>query len=544
MVKHDFRVRPADWFSSTQRAPATGPLIVQMNDEDFPTRFLEDLLTQGVTTTPATSPISSTAIVDPTAQPLYQPVQRLINVALMKISCSTLMYPRVDPTRILSSGMVIRRIGLSTGQMYAWMKTPQGTFSWQPLNEATEHLDPDPTLRPQLSSGDPVADRGLAAMALSAALAESTTPVFVAPPATCTALGSTVLYGMIPTASSEVSDTPPGSPGSIPASSILSSLPSMLHSGQSPNNPPDIPISNQTIDYRWLNDDFLEVAYPPSTGTGTPPLPVANPIVADVQSFTQSLRFLHTTVNAFDGTPAAKAILCVLNRHQVTFDPSQNLPAQGMGDFYLKAKAALLDTNGYATANYTPPTLVMPTGWDWLTNQDQDDLVAAILVKNTANSATVLTPTGRFQDNTRQYQLRMFARLKGETPTCPPELVWSHYSQPFRIAGWFESGSRAHPPVPLPDPTADYMQNAKPNCSFQVPGNLMAAMQGTTLSGLMKGAGGGGGLSLGWICGFNIPLITICAFFVLSIFLSLLNIIFFWLPFIKICIPFPEPSED
>jgi hypothetical protein len=60
----------------------------------------------------------------------------------------------------------------------------------------------------------------------------------------------------------------------------------------------------------------------------------------------------------------------------------------------------------------------------------------------------------------------------------------------------------------------------------------------------MKGAGGGGGLKLDWICGFNIPLITICAFFVLSIFLSLLNIIFFWLPFIKICIPFPSPSPS
>jgi hypothetical protein len=69
-------------------------------------------------------------------------------------------------------------------------------------------------------------------------------------------------------------------------------------------------------------------------------------------------------------------------------------------------------------------------------------------------------------------------------------------------------------------------------------------MQGASLSGLMNGGGGGGGLSLDWICGFNIPLITICAFFVLNIFLSLLNIVFFWLPIIKICIPFPAPSSS
>jgi hypothetical protein len=63
------------------------------------------------------------------------------------------------------------------------------------------------------------------------------------------------------------------------------------------------------------------------------------------------------------------------------------------------------------------------------------------------------------------------------------------------------------------------------------------------MSGLTSGSGGGPALKLGWICGFNIPLITICAFFVLNIFLMLLNIVFFWLPIIKICIPIPAPSN-
>jgi len=37
----------------------------------------------------------------------------------------------------------------------------------------------------------------------------------------------------------------------------------------------------------------------------------------------------------------------------------------------------------------------------------------------------------------------------------------------------------------------------------------------------------------------SIPIITICAMIVLMIFLILLNIIFFWLPFFKICFPVP-----
>ncbi|HEX7677348.1 MAG TPA: hypothetical protein VF713_04445, partial [Thermoanaerobaculia bacterium] len=72
---------------------------------------------------------------------------------------------------------------------------------------------------------------------------------------------------------------------------------------------------------------------------------------------------------------------------------------------------------------------------------------------------------------------------------------------------------------------------------------LMNAMQGSSLSGLSSGSGpSGGGPQLNWICGFNIPIITICAFFILNVFLSLLNIVFFWLPFVKTCIPFPQTT--
>jgi hypothetical protein len=41
------------------------------------------------------------------------------------------------------------------------------------------------------------------------------------------------------------------------------------------------------------------------------------------------------------------------------------------------------------------------------------------------------------------------------------------------------------------------------------------------------------------ICSFSIPIITLCALIVLMIFLSLLNIIFWWMPFLKICFPIP-----
>jgi hypothetical protein len=189
----------------------------------------------------------------------------------------------------------------------------------------------------------------------------------------------------------------------------------------------------------------------------------------------------------------------------------------------------------------------MPTNWDWLNAGDQSDLITALLNSLAAQAANpasnLLSPQGRFQDSTRYYKLRMFFRVKPQSGACPPRLVWSQYSDTFQIAPWHATGPRVPAPIPLPDPTSAFLQSAKPNCSFLVPGSLMSAMQGTSMSGLMSGSGGGSGLGLQWLCGFNIPLITICAFFVLNIFLSLLNIVFFWLPMIKICIPFPSPSS-
>jgi hypothetical protein len=185
----------------------------------------------------------------------------------------------------------------------------------------------------------------------------------------------------------------------------------------------------------------------------------------------------------------------------------------------------------------------MPLAWDWLNDADESDLGNALNAALVPRFKTLVAPQGRFQDDTRRYRLRLFVRLKGDQPHCPPQLVWSDYSDEFLIAPWHASGERTHPPVPLPDPTSAFLKKAKPNCTFQVPGNLMSAVQGTSMSGLLKGSGGGGGLGVQWICGFNIPLITICAFFVLNIFLTLLNLVFFWLPFIKICIPFPAPSS-
>jgi hypothetical protein len=42
---------------------------------------------------------------------------------------------------------------------------------------------------------------------------------------------------------------------------------------------------------------------------------------------------------------------------------------------------------------------------------------------------------------------------------------------------------------------------------------------------------------LGLICSFSIPIITICALILLLMIVSLLNFVFGWLPYLRICFP-------
>jgi len=96
--------------------------------------------------------------------------------------------------------------------------------------------------------------------------------------------------------------------------------------------------------------------------------------------------------------------------------------------------------------------------------------------------------------------------------------------------------------IALPDPSEQGMLQAlKPNVAFLVPPSLQNLLSGAAKD-LMEGKKSGGAADSGltWICAFNIPVITICAFLVLNIFLSVFNLIFGWMASMKICLPFPK----
>lgn len=518
------------------------PVLLQMHDTDFPAHFLQDL------SHPDQPAVSSTQTVlssDGSPATLLQPVQRTVHLAMIELNCETLGLPPVAPTRVQSAGLVIRRVYRRPAQPravdevhslpLAWVHTAGGSFDWVRLKHGQECLDPEPTKRPALQSGWTELNQALAAMQLSSVNTEVFTPAFVAPPEVCNALGRTVVYGLVPTASSEVSDAQPLPPSFTDADDrqrLSDNLPPFLKSG-----PVAPPLPDTTVTAQWLSDDFLE--------NQQPPLGQSN--IALFQNFTATLRMLQSVFGAFDGTPEGDRIVALLNNYDVVQNTTvtDSAGAQvtvatsvALGTFYSEAADALLGANSSATSSVR-----MPVTWPTLGSQDQSSLLDLLIAALQPQASKVLAPQGRFQDPSRFYTLRIFLRLKPETPGCPTQLVWSLPSEPFRIAAWYEGGGRPHPPIVLPD-VQNLRAMAKPNAFFAVPASLMNAMQGANLSGLMKGSGGGGGITIDWICGFNIPLITICAFFILNLFFSLLAIIFFWLPFFKICIPIPVPKPS
>ena len=135
-----------------------------------------------------------------------------------------------------------------------------------------------------------------------------------------------------------------------------------------------------------------------------------------------------------------------------------------------------------------------------------------------------------------------------ERPRCrraDKRQIVSNPTQPFQMAPFFDSDAPVRPAkIALPvDTSIAGLRNFPKNVSFLLSDELrkqMSRIDGCGVSDVEDGnIKGEGGISLGMICSLSIPIITICAFILLLIIVQLLNIVFWWIPFFKICFPIP-----
>lgn len=135
-----------------------------------------------------------------------------------------------------------------------------------------------------------------------------------------------------------------------------------------------------------------------------------------------------------------------------------------------------------------------------------------------------------------------FLRLVYEHDPCDP--VLSDPTPAFTFAKFFDPDAPARPiRIELPSIKPKDLRKYKRGVGLQFSpelNNLINRVNTDMLKGNgLSPAGAGANLSIAFICSFSISITFLVAIIVMFIFLILFNIIFWWLPFIRICFPIP-----
>ncbi len=541
-------------------ADSDHPAVLQRNDEDFLEAVLEGCRTPGGRRELRAS-IASARNKQQVLK-LFQPIQRQFHVALMEAWCPRPGEPRIDPARVESAGLVVRRVrrdGART-RYEGWMRSSGKLRGWTVVERAGgDSVDPEHVRRlAHGATGVANVDRALQLAARAQPdnlLDEHVVPMFIAPPDVCRDAGQTLFYGIVPTTSAEIAETPVSFDDAFGANMI-------------PFGPTDQEFTNHLVEgLRGLPMDFPlkgEPLHPgwfeavETTGDARPETmaePHWNALVTctevspgvfknvpsgagrQLQRFIALLRQVVIEFDAFPEQPTVESqrLTRELDRIRLPLElkPNQSVPDTVVATTFLdQARRILLE--GTVT-----PGVAMPASWPSLPASQARDLAAAMSTSMRKRFAEVKPRPARFDEPGAQYVLRAFVREKA-SGACPAQMHWSAYSEPFVIAQWYEGAGA--PPLQVTLPDLSDLKRLKPNVSFVLPPSLQGLLTGSPKD-LLEGKGKPGTGGLMWICSFSLPIITLCAFIVLNIMLGMLNLIFNWMAYIKICIPFPKKVE-
>ncbi len=214
--------------------------------------------------------------------------------------------------------------------------------------------------------------------------------------------------------------------------------------------------------------------------------------------------------NLRDAPPAPPAGAITVNAGYLGYKRANGVVTEGQ--FHLRVREALEEEKAERKAKGEP---WLPAGGE----------IAGLL----ADQVKLDPPTGD----------RYCLRLVYEYDPCPP--VLSDPSDPFTFAKVLDPDAPTrHLRIELP--SLKDLRKFKHGVGMEMPPDLRNVMDRVN-KGMLDGGGlaaGSGGWELGMICSFSISIITLVAFIVMFIFLILLNIVFWWLPFLKICLPIPK----
>jgi hypothetical protein len=530
MVMHPVILRGLG--ATTRTAP---PVILKRTDEDFVSTSLDEardpVLEALVKTIAADQDQAGTL-------KLFQPVHRVFHLAMFEVVCDVAGQPRLDPKQIESAGVVIRRVASARGSGpfgEAWLATERAPVGWRALDSAARtRVDPDAARRTLPDQHNDAVNQKLKLLAREDTLSEDVEPAFVAPPDVCADAGRTIVFGLVPTVSALSGEAPTADAQPYDDDEIAAQLPRFLRAGKAASISE---LAGGTFTYETA-DDLADLANQTLTA-GTPEAD-AEPTADDGQQllaskqmygFLAMLKVLAIQLDAFgkDGKALRKEIAAI----KLSFGDDTRTASE----FLAEAVDVLV------LSPKTGKMITFPDEWP-SAGRAAGSIRTEFGKLLQARFAAFAPRSTRFDDPAGRYRLQGFVRVRRDDG-CPPELVWSEPSPPYAIAPWYDNSETPPVLVRLPPITPQNVGQIKPNVSFVVPKglfNLLGKNKPKKFIDSEASDGGDGGID--WVCGFNIPIITLVAFIVLYIFLTLLNIIFFWLPFVKICFPVPRKMPE
>lgn len=167
------------------------------------------------------------------------------------------------------------------------------------------------------------------------------------------------------------------------------------------------------------------------------------------------------------------------------------------------------------------------------------------LAKSTVPAPTPKLPVPKLQGPGLQTYVLRCAYVRPRCGALCKDVV-SAPTDPFVLASyWDPDAPQRQVRIEMPVPSVASLRKFKKNVGFVMSTELRKKMSKIPgLDQILKGnLDAGSDFALGEICSFSLPIITLIAFIVMFIFLILLNIVFWWLPFLKICIPIPVPRK-
>ncbi len=515
-----------------------------LDDEFIPT-FLDDLANGGLQNPTAYAWLEQQRVGTYRDYPtLSLPLHRTFHLVSCEVSCAVPGDPAFDPQTIRSAGLVIRRTPRG-GHTEPWMIERDSDRGW---NDQVDPGDPDRhrRVRQVLGSRGAVTDPPYSG--------ERTYPLHVTTARDAHGRRHTILYGFLPVGSGTCAKPRTDRPRIAPAD-LAEAKSAMAQELAWPFGlERNAPVSTNEVVYRGVPTRAMvlllrTLVHRHRLGIDNSPanqtlialiraIPFDRPVSG--LSYAQAADSTNDDVAPLAQRTYVMSLFDYLQSH--TQADAEAADGRVYSEIFLRYLDLPLSDSGVPAPTPLPATNGSALNLHLHVDDTSTAALRSALVERVAGRAMQMAddiPLPRYgQDSDDIYVAQAFVRYAhDDNETCEHTVVGELTTVPFRVASPFTP--EAIRPVLIQMPKFSDLKRGLMNAHFLTPDDLAQKILSLRIGKPLEvSKGSGPGFNLCWMFSFSIPAITICAMILLMIIISILNIIFFWIPYIFITLPF------